>query len=545
MTQPLYEMIAAAFAAEGASTVFTLMGDANMHWASAMSRQDGIRLIHVRHEHAACAAAISYGLTRDQPGIASVTCGPGFTQTMTALAMAAQAHAPLLLFAGEAPLSARFHNQRIDQPPLAAAAGVRYIQVHHPGRALDLVREAFFHARTEQAPVVLGVPTDLQKQSLAAAGYNTSATLMPKMGQLIPDPQVVQDIADRLGMAQKPIIIAGRGAVSAQAGDLIRQLATRCGALLATTMPARGLFDADPFSLGIAGGFSSDLAFSLFGDSDLVMVIGASLSNHTSHGGRLFPRAFVVQIDRAPGGWHYGLPIPDLALRCDAKVGVSALLAALPTERRGYRSAPVARRIADESEDRVEFAIGPGTLDPRHAIAALDRVIPKDWHIVSGSGHGAFFTTLMKHRPPESFHVVREFGAIGNGLAYALGIAASRQDGKVLLLEGDGGLMMHIQELETIQRHRLRLVVGAMNDGAFGAELHKFRAEGLDPAIHQFGRPDFAAIGRGFGLMGEDVMTLDDFPALLHRYETGGSAAVWNIPISDQVTSLYQRRSTH
>jgi acetolactate synthase-1/2/3 large subunit len=150
----------------------------------------------------------------------------------------------------------------------------------------------------------------------------------------------------------------------------------------------------------------------------------------------------------------------------------------------------------------------------------------------------------MRGRSPRRFHVLREFGAIGNGLSYAMGVAASRPGGKVLLLEGDGGLMMHIQELETIKRHGLRLVIGAMNDGGFGAELHKFRSEGLDPSIHIFGRPDFALIANGFGLRGSSIASLDQFGPLLRDYEAADSAEVWNIPISDKVTSLYQQRQS-
>jgi acetolactate synthase I/II/III large subunit len=101
---------------------------------------------------------------------------------------------------------------------------------------------------------------------------------------------------------------------------------------------------------------------------------------------------------------------------------------------------------------------------------------------------------------------------------------------------------MHIQELETIKRHGLRLVIGAMNDGGFGAELHKFRSEGLDPSIHIFGRPNFASIAKGFGLRGSNITSLNQFGALLHDYEAADTAEVWDIPISDQVRSLYQRR---
>ena len=97
MKLPAYEVLAQAFIAEGVDTVFTLMGDANMHWANAMAKRNGVRLIHIRHEHCAVAAAASYTWATGRPGVASITCGPGFTQIMTALATAVRGHVPLVI----------------------------------------------------------------------------------------------------------------------------------------------------------------------------------------------------------------------------------------------------------------------------------------------------------------------------------------------------------------------------------------------------------------------------------------------------------------
>src|ERR1700732_336070 len=77
---PMYEMLARAFASEGVDTVFNLMGDGNMHWATAMSKIDGVQMIHARHEQCACAMAMGYHSATGNTGVASVTCGPGVTQ---------------------------------------------------------------------------------------------------------------------------------------------------------------------------------------------------------------------------------------------------------------------------------------------------------------------------------------------------------------------------------------------------------------------------------------------------------------------------------
>ena len=157
------------------------------------------------------------------------------------------------------------------------------------------------------------------------------------------------------------------------------------------------------------------------------------------------------------------------------------------------------RRPADASS----FEIEPGVLDPRDVVRALDQALPKDWHIVNSSGHCSYFTTHMVGRRANRFHAIREFGAIGNGLSYAIGVAAAYPDHPVVLLDGDGGLLMHAQELETVRRHNLPILLCILNDGAYGSEIHKLRADGLSDSGAVFGRGDLGSIAHGFGLAGE------------------------------------------
>ncbi|MDA8108313.1 MAG: thiamine pyrophosphate-dependent enzyme [Betaproteobacteria bacterium] len=108
---------------------------------------------------------------------------------------------------------------------------------------------------------------------------------------------------------------------------------------------------------------------------------------------------------------------------------------------------------------------------------------------------------------------------------------------------GDGSLMMHVQELETIRRHRLNILIVVMNDGAYGSELHKLRAEGMPEDGSVFGYCDFAAIARGFGLPGKTVKNLDDLPKLAAEFAANGGAAVWDFHVSARVLSPTMRRA--
>src|SRR5215468_10560529 len=113
------DVLAQAFAAEGVGTLFTLMGDANMYWSAPMGDNHKVRLIHARQKHCCVAMADAYARATGQVGVGSVRCGPGYTQIMTALAMAARGNAPVVVFAGDAPIGASWYIQSIDQAPLA------------------------------------------------------------------------------------------------------------------------------------------------------------------------------------------------------------------------------------------------------------------------------------------------------------------------------------------------------------------------------------------------------------------------------------------
>src|SRR5262249_8999195 len=140
----LYEALAEAFRAEGVDTQFVLMGDGNMHWSTAFAKLPGVHTVHVRHEHVTVAAA-----TARKVAPTSVTCGPGVTQVMTALPAAVRARLPMVVFAGEAPINAKFYNQYIDQAPLVTATGAHYVAAHSVPRMMDYVREAFHVAKYE------------------------------------------------------------------------------------------------------------------------------------------------------------------------------------------------------------------------------------------------------------------------------------------------------------------------------------------------------------------------------------------------------------
>jgi thiamine pyrophosphate-dependent acetolactate synthase large subunit-like protein len=544
----VYDVLAQAFLQEGVRDCFALLGDANMNWAARLS-QGGCRMVYVRHEHCALAAAMAYARKKGDVAVATVTCGPGVTQLITALPAAVRAHLPVVVFAGEAPLKSGWYNQEIDQAPLITATGAAYHRLHLPKRMPVAVRDAFLQARRERRPVVVGVPFDLQDRPWdGPANLPTpSHKLLPRPSPIPPHADDVKSAAQLLAGAERIVVLAGLGAAEAGAGPACRALATKAGGLLMTTLPARGLFHDDPFCIGISGSYTPEAGLELLKEADLVVAVGCSLAYHAGGGGQLWPKAQMLQIDIDPVAVSQGQEVARHHLRADARLGIEALTVALAGEMRArktsWRSDAIAARIRDTKPDSMKFEIAPGLLDPRDVVEALEKALPQDWEMVNSSGHCSWFFAQMPSRPQEKFLTIREFGAIGNGISFAMGVAAARPDKTVVLFDGDGSLMMHVQELETIRRHRLNILIVVMNDGAYGSEVHKLRSEGFPDEGSVFGYSDFAGIARSFGLAGKTFKSLDDLPKALAEFSASRGAAVWDFHVSDKVLSPSIRRA--
>ena len=540
----VYDVLAKAFIQEGVSTCFALLGDANMNWAARLAQQ-GCRMVYVRHEHCTVGAAMAYARKTSEVGVATVTCGPGVTQLITALPAAVRAHLPVVVFAGEAPLRSGWYNQGIDQSPLITATGAAYHSLHLPERMPVAIRDAFLQARRERRPVVIGIPFDLQDRPWDGPEKlpTPSRNLLPRPSPIPPHPDDVASAAQLVAGAERVIVFAGLGAVEAKAGAACRALAAKTGGLLTTTLPARGLFHDDLFCIGIAGSYTPEAGLEYLAQADLIIAVGCSLAYHAGGGGQLWPKARTLHIDIDPLAMSQGQEVARHHLRADARLGVEALTAALPARTTMWRNESMAARIRDSKPDSHVFEIEPGLLDPRDAVGALERALPADWELVNSSGHCSWFFAQMPSRPQERFLTIREFGAIGNGISFAMGVAAARPDRPVVLFDGDGSLIMHVQELETIKRHRMNILIIVMNDGAYGSEVHKLRSEGMPEDGSVFGRCDFAAIARGFGLDGRTVKRLDDLPKLLKEFAASGGAAIWDFHVSDKVVSPTIRRA--
>ncbi len=141
---------------------------------------------------------MAYARKTGDVGVATVTCGPGVTQLITALPAAVRAHLPMVVFAGESPIKMGWYNQMINQGPIIEATGAAYYPLHLPERMPIAIRDAFLQARRERRPVVIGVPFDLQERPWAGPENlpTPSAQIMPQLSPMPPHPDDLAKAAE-------------------------------------------------------------------------------------------------------------------------------------------------------------------------------------------------------------------------------------------------------------------------------------------------------------------------------------------------------------
>ena len=512
------EAVGRALAELGCRQVFGVVGSGNFVVTRALV-EGGAAFVAARHETAAVTMADAFARVSGEVGVATVHQGPGFTNALTGLAEAAKARTPLVVVAGDTSAAAVRSNFRVDQAAMAAAVGAVAERVHTPASALDDVARAVRRARLDRRAVALLLPLDVQ--AAAAPGPGEAAPRAPTalVTRTRPAAGAVAAAADLLARAERPAIVAGRGAVLAGARRPLEELAELTGAVLATSALANGMFAGNPYALGIAGGFASPVAADLLRQADLVVAAGASLNMWTTrHGGLIGPGARVVQIDCEIDaiGAHRPVELGVVGDVAETATELAVALRARGAAGTGFRRADVAARIAaGHWRDQPYEDAGGDRIDPRTLSIHLDRILPPERLLAIDSGHFMGWPAMYIDVPdPQGFVFTQAFQSIGLGLASAVGAALARPDRLTVAALGDGGALMAAGELETVGRLGLPLLVVVYNDAAYGAEVHHFGPGGEPLDTVTFPDTDFAALGRATGAEGVTVRRVDDLAAV-------------------------------
>jgi acetolactate synthase-1/2/3 large subunit len=518
------ELIALALKRAGVSHLFTLNG-AHIWPVLIGAAEHGIRIIDTRHEQSAAFAAEGWAKVTRECGVASVTAGPGVTNSVTAIAQAQSADSPMLVIGGRAP-EARWGMgslQEMDHVEVVRSLTKKALTLGSAedayATAAELVRTALSR-RT--GPVFMDIPLDVffGAADIPEATEHLTADLGPS-----PDPDTVEKVARLIREAERPAVIAGGGVWWAHAEEELRRLVEVAHLPMNVNGMARGVLPpGHPLFFPRARGKT-------LGEADLILVVGALLDFRLNFGQ---PPVFaddarLVYIDVDDHRKHRPA---EAALYGDVRASLGALAAAAAAPERPewlarLRESEASARARDAALTQVDSS----PVHPARLIAEIDRFADPDAIVVGDGGDFVSFAgRLIERRQPGLWIDPGPFGALGSGPAYAMAAKLARPDRQVVLLSGDGAFGFSAMEFDTMVRHRIPVVCVVGNNSIWALEKHPMQNMlGTSVAADLGHNTRYDKVVEALGGHGEMVDRPDQIRPALERAFASGLPACINV----------------
>jgi len=340
-----------------------------------------------------------------------------------------------------------------------------------------------------------------------------------------PDGELVEEAARLLETAERPVIVAGGGAITSSAGLEILSLAERLSIPVATSLTGKGVIsDHHPLSVGVVGSYSKGCANHIVSEADLVLFIGSHTGDQTTHGWTVPPPGTpVIQIDIDPRelGRSYPNRVPLLG---DAKVTARRLAEAVRPKATASGWADHARKLVQERRSEVEPLRRSDAIPirPERLCKELTDLLPADAILVADTGFAAVWTGTMVYLTQPGQRFLRCAGSLGWAFPAALGAKCAAPERPVLCFTGDGGFWYHLSELETASRCGIPTVTVVNNNSGLGQCWALIKAAYGDrpgnwEEMTRFQEVSFARIAEEMGCLGIRVERPGEIRRALER----------------------------
>ncbi|MGE0788435.1 MAG: thiamine pyrophosphate-dependent enzyme [Sandaracinaceae bacterium] len=505
----------------GVRHAFGMVGHSNLGFADALreaSERGELTFYGIRHEGAASFAASAYGKLTGRPAACFAIAGPGATNLLTGLWDAHVDRAPTLAITGQVPtrLIGRGAFQEVD---LAAAFGgvATYTGVAMPHSSFaELANLACKHAINRRGVSHLVLPDDVQT---IPAGDRTAGTPVGRLGDpaIEPSASSLEAAITAIEKAERPAIVVGHGARFAM--DEIVALAERLGCAVLTTFKGKGLIsDRHPLGCGVLGRSGTPIASWFMNEADLLLVFGASFSNHTG----ISDYKPIVQVDSDRDALARFHPV-SVPVWGEAAVTARLLTERIRAERIDQRSQIAERwaiwraEKARRQAERSHRGVGSAAL-----FAALSARAPKDAILALDVGNNTYSFGRYFECDAQAILMSGYLGSIGFGYPAAMGAWAATQENdpryrgrQVIAITGDGGFGQYMGELTTAVKYGMNITHVLLNNAELGKISKEQRAS--DHAVWQTSlvNPSFAAYAELCGARGIRVTREEELDGAL------------------------------
>jgi acetolactate synthase-1/2/3 large subunit len=522
------EIIIQLIERQGVSVVAGIPGGANLPLYDALA-SSRIRHVLARHEQGAAFMAQGIARSTGEAGVCFATSGPGATNLLTAIADAKLDSVPIVCITAQVPRSMIGTEafQETDICGMAAPATKATFAVRSAAELLDVVPQAFSIALSGRpGPVLIDVPKDVQREMAEFVTW-------PEPGCAAAHPPVdsraIERAAELINAAERPVFVLGGGARASGGAWRIRRAAESASIPMAMTLMGLGSIRHDhPLSLGMLGMHGSRAANLATRKSDLVIVMGARLSDRTT--GRVAgfcPQAKLihVNIDAAEFG---KIMRPDVAIAADVADVMEHLESRIaPARRKQWRS-----QTTKLSRPRPQREAAPADAMHRAASLAGESAV-----VVTDVGQHQMWTAQSyPHTPEGAWLTSGGLGTMGFGLPAAIGAALADPDRPVLCFTGDGSLMMNLQELATAAEQHANVKIVLFDNRGLGLvrQQQKLFYEGRTPESDFRASTDFARLAEAMGVRAIDSEATGDVDGALRAAIAHDGPAMVRIGIASE-----------
>lgn len=491
----------------GITTVTGIPGGSNLPMYDALYHST-IRHVLARHEQGAGFIAQGIARSTGKPAVCLATSGPGATNLITAIADARLDSVPLIAITGQVPLPMIGTDafQEVDMHGLTIPVTKHTFLVRSAVDIAETIHEAFYIAASGRpGPVVVDVPKDIQNE---AVDIETWPEMKPLFREAEPSEADIRRIAEMIHCAERPLLYIGGGIISSHASPLIEALSEKNSIPVTATLMGLGAYPPEsPLYLGMLGMHGELSTNMIIDEADLLLAFGVRFDDRATGKVEAFSRhASIVHVDID----HSEIDkIKQSNVSLIADIG-DVLKKLVPRVNESSRAEWRARIHTLQRQYPPEDTGAYSPLHPLRFIRSLsDNAAPGTLVTTDVGQHQMWTAQRYTFRKPGTFLTSGGLGTMGFGLPAAIGAALANPEETVICISGDGSILMNIQELATLADYDLNVKLFIMNNNHLGLvrQQQELFYSGHLYASSFITSPDFAALGRGFGIRS---ITLDE-----------------------------------
>ena len=526
---------------EGVQYIFGLPGEENLDILEAL-RDSPIQFITTRHEQGAAFMADVYGRLTGKAGVCLSTLGPGATNLMTGVADANLDGAPLVAITGQVGTD-RMHiesHQYLDLVAMFAPVTKWNTQIVRPNNTAEIVRKAFKLAQAEKPGAV---HIDLPENIAAMPSESARPLQQDDREKTYASYKSINKAAAAIAKAQKPLILAGNGAIRANASEALTEFVTQLNIPIANTFMGKGAVPyTHPLSLWTIGLQQRDLISCAFDEADLVIAVGYDLIEYSPKKWNPQGTTDIIHIGMTPAEIDSSY-IPLVEVVGDIS---DSLIDIMKRTDRSNKSNTLATDLRGKLSHNYErYAQDAGfPIKPQKIIYDLRQVMnPEDIVISDVGAHKMWMARHYHCDCPNTCLISNGFAAMGIAIPGAIAAKLVHPDKKVVAVTGDGGFMMNCQELETALRAKTPFVTLIFNDNGYGLIEWKQINQFGHSSFIDFGNPDFVKFAESMGIKGYRVTSAEELIPTLKEALAQDIPAIIDCPVDYQENLRFSQES--